>query len=193
MEVTAQKTNVDQIDFFKQDSQAPANFLQGFFPEKPNFTNSSSSNPKEIDLSLKLSLDGPYGQNGQEVPLTRSSTIAGELTLMANSSVPSLDRSSSLPVEAKRALVRFGDLQAMRRLETGKRWLQEKLRRAAEAAAAAEAKRSPATAAASEVPAASPAIGKLKMLANPSGGSSKHEGNFIFLYYFLFHVVPLID
>lgn len=166
MEVTTQMTNVDQIDFFKQDSEVEV-------PAKPNDVVVATTIPKEnIDLSLKLSLDNPNGPNAEEMPLTRSSTIAGELTSMADSSVPSLDRSSSLPVE--RNLVRFGDLQAMRRLETGKRWLQEKLRRAAAVAAAAAeaAKRAPV------------AADKLKMVvANPAGDdSSENEGNFIFIF-----------
>lgn len=193
MEVTTQKASVNQIDFFKLESEASANVLYRFFPEKPSGTRSSSFNSKELDLSLKLSLAGSYGQNqnAEEMPLTRSSTIAGEINFLGineiqgNSSAPSLDRSSSLPLEAERALVRFGDLQTMRRAETGKRWLQEKLRRVA---AAAEEKKSPVAAAASMVPATYPAVDKLNMLENPnpSGKSSMLDGNFIFFSVFIY-------
>ncbi|KAI9117569.1 hypothetical protein K1719_011735 [Acacia pycnantha] len=177
MESATQETQVDQIDFFERNGKTTAHYLHRFFPEKP--TNSESSkNVKELNLSLNLSMDGFYSQNAEEMPLTRSSTIPGELTVMADNGVHwnssnSLNRSSSLPVDAERALVRFGDLQTMRRAETGRRWLQERLKRAAEAAVA---RKLPVAVTASKVPPTSPAAVKLTILENPSVDSSKHEG-----------------
>ncbi|XP_028753766.1 ninja-family protein AFP3-like [Neltuma alba] len=179
MESATQETRVEQIDFFKREGKTTPHFLHRFFPEKPA-NSESSHNVKQLNLSLDLSMDGFYSQNAEEVPLTRSSTIPGDLTLMADNGVRwnssnSLYRSSSLPVEAERALLRFGDLQTMRRAETGRRWLQERMRKAAEAAA----RKFGAAVGASKVPATSPAAVKLTILENPSVASSKHEGLFV--------------
>ncbi|XP_054820410.1 ninja-family protein AFP3-like [Prosopis cineraria] len=176
MESTIQ---VDQIDFFKRDGNTTPHFLHRFFPEKPA-NSESSTNVKELNLSLSLSMGGFYSQNAEEMPLTRSSTIPGEITLVAHNGVhwnssAALDRSSSLPVEAERTLVRFGDLQTMRRAETGRRWLQERLKRAAEAAAA---KKFAAAVTASKVPASNASV-NLMVMANPSVDSSKHEGGIV--------------
>lgn len=78
--------------------------------------------------------------------------------------------------------MRFGDLETMRRAETGRRWLQERLKRAAESAAV---RKFAVAVTASMAPATSPAAVKLTILANLSVDSSKHEGNFIFFTMFL--------
>lgn len=101
MESATLETQVDQIDFFERDSETTPHFLHRLFPEKPT-DNESSNNVKELNLSLNLSMDGFYSQNAEEMPLTRSSTVPGELTVMADNGVrwnssDSLDRSSSLP------------------------------------------------------------------------------------------------
>ena len=104
--------------------------------------------------------------------------------------VPWLDRSCSLPAEPEKGLMRFGDLQTMKRVRTGKRLLLEKQRRGAAAAAAAGADKSPEVflpPPAGGQPSSAHAVDKLKKLVTPSRGSS-HKGNFFFLLF----VAPLV-
>ncbi|KAI4343973.1 hypothetical protein L6164_011254 [Bauhinia variegata] len=151
MEETNQKMNANQKNLTMQASGAPINFLQRFFAGKPDKAK-SSTNSEEVDLSLNLSLGGPYGQNGGEKTLTRSSSIAGDTTqsTVTNGSLGGgysgvrLEKSCSLPAKADMVLMRFGDLQTMRRAETGRRLLLEKQMRAAKAAKAAETEKAPA-------------------------------------------------
>ncbi|TKY55021.1 Ninja-family protein AFP3 [Spatholobus suberectus] len=141
---------------------------QGFYSEKPH------TNSEQIDLTLKLS---PCGQNAEEkMVLTRSSSsTVGEKaksTMMANEAQDGpfvlCNRSCSLLAEGEKGLVRFGDLQTMRRVRTGKRLLLKKMWRAA----VAEAEKY-------LLPGAQPLPhsmdNNLKMFANPSG-DSWHEG-----------------
>lgn len=95
---------------------------------------------EEIDLTLKLS---PCGQNAAWLTRSSSSMGAGEKgndsvengAKVGPINVPWMDRSCSLPAEVEKGLMRFGHLQTMRRVSTGKRLLLEKQRRAAAAAA----------------------------------------------------------
>ncbi|KAK7330283.1 hypothetical protein VNO77_24473 [Canavalia gladiata] len=147
------------------------NSRSGFFAEK------LPTNPEQIDLTLKLS---PCGQihNAEEKMLTRSSSsMVGEKaknTVVANGVqeglfVPCVDRSCSLLIEGEKGLVRFGDLQTMRRVRTGKRLLLEKLRRAA---AEAEAEADKSLAVSTHTPPHS--VHKFNTLH----GDSLHEGDF---------------
>lgn len=109
-----------------------------FFYSKSQFSEFCNliSMEEEIDLTLKLS---PCGQNAAWLTRSSSSMGAGE---KGQSSVeigakegpingPWMDRTCSLPAEVEKGLMRFGDLQTMRRVKTGKRLLLEKQRRAA--------------------------------------------------------------
>ncbi|KAJ1421812.1 Jas TPL-binding domain [Sesbania bispinosa] len=124
--------------------------MEGFFTEKLNTNGNNTELPtncEQIDLTLKLS---PCGQNAEE----RWVTMAEE---KAKSTV------ANMAAEGEQSLMRFGDLQTMRRVRTGKRLVLQKQRRAA-----AKADKS-----------------KLKTVANPEGGassaniqtSSKQENN----------------
>ena len=173
-------------------------YVQRFFRQEPNSTR-IFGNSQKIDLTLKLSLGGHGVQNSNENFLARSSSIGGKISqkgavngAYADSSVVlPLERSCSLPVGAEKGLMRFGDLQTMRRAETGKRLLLEKQRRLALAAAEKEKSTSPSemfalkAVSVSKSPALSRAIDILKGLKSASG-DSKHEGNFLFSIYALY-------
>ncbi|KAI4335899.1 hypothetical protein L6164_014496 [Bauhinia variegata] len=144
MEVTSEKSNANQKSQSMQANEAPMDFLQRLFSGKPEKAKSSTYS-EAVDLSLNLSLGGSYGQNGEQKSLTRSSTIAGDITqrTATNGSLGGysgvrLEKSSSLPAKAESVLMRFGDLQTMRRAETRRRLLLEKQRRAAAKAAEKE-------------------------------------------------------
>ncbi|XP_061364961.1 ninja-family protein AFP3-like [Gastrolobium bilobum] len=129
-----------------------------------------------IDLTLKLS---PCGQKTEEKWLIRSLTMAGEKansTVVANGAdnvlpfVPSLDRSCSLPLKTEKGLIRFGDLQTMRRVKTRNRFL---LRRVAAVEPDKTLVVSPPPPAGAQQLAHS--VYKLNTLANPSR-DSWHDG-----------------
>ncbi|XP_047160452.1 ninja-family protein 6-like isoform X1 [Vigna umbellata] len=124
---------------------------QGFYSEKW-YTNS-----EQIDLTLKLS---PCGQNAEE-------KMVGEKAqnrMMENQENPFV----VCLAEGEMGLVRFGDLQAMRRVRTGKRLLMKKMQMAMAAAAAADAEK-PFPVSPPGVQPLPPSIdGNFKMFAHPS-------------------------
>ncbi|XP_014506636.2 ninja-family protein 2-like isoform X2 [Vigna radiata var. radiata] len=129
--------------------------MEGFYSEK------SYTNSEQIDLTLKLS---PCGQNAEEEMVGENAhNRIMENGIQENPFVVCL-------AEGEKGLVRFGDLQAMRRVRTGKRLLMKKMQMAmaASAAAAADAEKS--------FPVSPPAVQPLppsiddnfKMFAHPS-------------------------
>lgn len=102
--------------------------LQGFIGEKSYMTKLPNNFESEhIDLTLKLS---PCGQEAEKKWVT-TLTKNYEEEKAESSTVVCMDMDKF--VEGEKCLVRFGDLQTMRRMRTGKRLLLEKQRRVAEA------------------------------------------------------------
>ncbi|CAL0307178.1 unnamed protein product [Lupinus luteus] len=108
------------------------------------------TNSEKLDLTLKLSpcSESEEGKSlglGLSLSLTRSlSSMAVEKRKKSNVGngaqeegpiVACMERSASLPSEDDNGLLRFGDLQAMRRVKTGRRLMLGKRRRVAAAAA----------------------------------------------------------
>lgn len=97
--------------------------MEGFLYEKPN------TNSEQIDLTLKLSLCGQNATEEEKMVMIRSSssTFGGKAkrTMMGNGAF----------AQGEKGLVRFGDLQTMRRVRSGKRLLLKKMQRAAAAQA----------------------------------------------------------
>ncbi|ESW27224.1 hypothetical protein PHAVU_003G184200 [Phaseolus vulgaris] len=139
--------------------------MEGFYSEK------SYTNSEQIDLTLKLS---PCGQSVEEkMVLTSSpSTIIGEkaqIRIMENG-VQENPFVLCL-AEGEKGLVRFGDLQTMRRVRTGKRLLMKKM----QMAAAAEAEKSSPVSLAGAQPLPPSIDDNFKMFAHPSW-DLWHEG-----------------
>ncbi|WVZ11494.1 hypothetical protein V8G54_016024 [Vigna mungo] len=139
--------------------------MEGFYSEK------SYTNSEQIDLTLKLS---PCGQNAEEKMVGENAqNRMMENGVQENPFVVCL-------AEGEKGLVRFGDLQAMRRVRTGKRLLMKKMQMAMAAAAAADAEKS--------FPVSPPGLQPLppsiddnfKMFAHPSL-DPLHEGNHSFM------------
>ncbi|XP_017972457.1 PREDICTED: ninja-family protein AFP3 [Theobroma cacao] len=133
------RDKVDQTNFSFQDKQQPRNFLQRFSPDQISRKQTQSNpnkRPPELDLNLRLSLGGIYSGNTKEKPLTRSSSMAGVVTLNRSSSefqksLPksflSLARSCSLPAQVERSKrpVNVKELRIMRRVEAKKRVVEK--------------------------------------------------------------------
>ncbi|KAK7265869.1 hypothetical protein RJT34_33493 [Clitoria ternatea] len=148
--------------------------------EEPKYTESGNSS-EQIDLSLKLSL---CGENAEEKILFKSSRVeekAKSSSMVENGAEEGvcMDRSFSMPAEFEKGLVRFGDLQTMRRVRSRKRLLLEKMRRtaASEAAKFLAVSPRPPPAGAQPLP---HSIHELKALSSPCG-DSWFEGNLISL------------
>ncbi|KAF3438059.1 hypothetical protein FNV43_RR20815 [Rhamnella rubrinervis] len=129
-----------QTEFSMRKNENPTNFLQRFSPEKTTSSeteNSSSKEPQQPDLSLRLSLGGLYySEKSNEKPplLARSSSDGGVITQEGGDtgepktpppatmpSFLSLSRSCSLPAETEKTTITIKDLQAMRRMVAKKR------------------------------------------------------------------------
>lgn len=117
LELESSKTKLDFL--FHYD------LLQGFIGKiSYNAKLANNFESEHMDLTLKLS---PCGQEAEEKWVTKNYEEE-----KAESSVVCMDMDRCVEGENK-CLVRFGDLQTMRRVRTGKRLLLEKQRRAAEA------------------------------------------------------------
>ncbi|OMO53138.1 hypothetical protein CCACVL1_28861 [Corchorus capsularis] len=147
------KFEFDQANFpFQDHKQHPMSnyFLQNFSSGQTNlkqttqFSDPRKRPPDALDLNLRLSLGGIYnnGMYPKEKPLTRSSSIAGVVTLNKNCSdfekpLPksflSLARSCSLPAEVEKSKrvvnvnvnVNVKELRIMRRVEAKKRVVEK--------------------------------------------------------------------
>ncbi|XP_022736473.1 ninja-family protein AFP3-like [Durio zibethinus] len=134
------EAEVIQDKFSFLDKQQPTHLLQRFSSHKLTMKQTQVSNPNkrppELDLNLRLSLGGIYSGNTREKPLTRSSSIAGVITLKKRcsefeKSLPksflSLARSCSLPAEVDRSkrLVNVKEQRIMRRVEAKKRAVEK--------------------------------------------------------------------
>lgn len=141
--------------------------MEGFYSEK------SYTNSEQIDLTLKLS---PCGQNAEEkmVLTSSSSEMVGEKSQNIKMENGVQENPFAVCVaEGEKGLVRFGDLQSMRRVRTGKRLLMKKMQMAMVAAAAAENSFPVSPAGAQPLP---PSIDdNFKMFAHPSS-DPWHEG-----------------
>ncbi|KAK7388863.1 hypothetical protein VNO78_23690 [Psophocarpus tetragonolobus] len=108
--------------------------MEGFYSVKSN------TNTEQIDLSLKLS---PCGQNVDEEKMVLTRASSSMVWEKANNSTKMGNGAEEGPfvlclAEGEKGFVRFGDLQTMRRVRTGKRLLMKKMLMAA----AAEAEKS---------------------------------------------------
>lgn len=130
----ANKTKYDGI--FKNNNQNPTNLLQRFSQEKSLKETQLTNCHEQQGINLGLSLGGVYGENSKDKSLTRSSSVVGVIMTRGGgesnktpsppqkSSVLSLSRCTSLPVETEPKMIKLKDLQALRRMEAKKRLVE---------------------------------------------------------------------
>ncbi|MBA0689349.1 hypothetical protein Goari_007081 [Gossypium aridum] len=129
---------VDQINILFEDNK-PIRRFQRFSSEKLPSEQTQFPDP-EPEMNLRLSLGGIYGSGNysKQNPLTRSSSIAGEVvnhkrnfTEQLENTLPksylSLARSCSLPaqVESSKRVVNIKELRMMKRVEAKKRAVEK--------------------------------------------------------------------
>ncbi|GAB4840128.1 hypothetical protein Ancab_020889 [Ancistrocladus abbreviatus] len=114
-------------------SKYPRDLLQTFLVPRnsnpPQQTESGKEDEEEVELNLGLSLGGKFGVDKSNRGLIRSSSIAGSIPSTNEDDpvappptmVPSLVRTSSLPLETEEEWRKRKELQTLRRMEAKRR------------------------------------------------------------------------